>query len=361
MDLIVYSKMLRPVAIVDLLRLVDAIRSFMKCRTTFLSIQANARPQHVTRTEPKGATSLEIFPCLCKKSAGHVSEATMANYGIGAAKAEDFVGDLYRGILMREADAVGAQKYTGILNSSRTFENAAEIMKAFIGSAERAHLEQSIRDSRSLRLSAVGGYAEVISVGSHCVTAGSLKRFGLKKSSYPFDWIFSSIPMVTDCLRDDFAKFLDRKYHRFVPVEFREVKTANHCDHTYYKDNFGVKYVFNHRDITSNEDFEYYKRCVDRMRHVLSSNKKVLFLALVKGVCSVEDFEDLSCVLDAYPHVDLKVVNVIDSDDLSLSINITSSRGGDALYMFRSLRGTGATYMDNDVDEMLLREFLKRI
>ncbi|EPY6699651.1 papain-like cysteine peptidase [Klebsiella quasipneumoniae] len=44
----------------------------------------------------------------------------------------------------------------------------------------------------------------IVSPGSHCLTSWALKKFNLKKTSLPFDWIFSCPAMVIDCLWDDF-------------------------------------------------------------------------------------------------------------------------------------------------------------
>jgi hypothetical protein len=52
----------------------------------------------------------------------------------------------------------------------------------------------------------------VCSLGPRCHTASFLKRNHLKKASYPFDWIFSDIDMITHCLEDDFNIFLDKQY-----------------------------------------------------------------------------------------------------------------------------------------------------
>ncbi len=54
----------------------------------------------------------------------------------------------------------------------------------------------------------------VCSLGTLCHTATLLKRNNLKISSYPFDWIFSNINIIIDCIEDDFNSFLDKKYYK---------------------------------------------------------------------------------------------------------------------------------------------------
>jgi hypothetical protein len=85
-------------------------------------------------------------------------------------------------------------------------------------------VEKSVVD---LKLEKIAVYTRVISVGSQCATAGEIQRFGLKKASYPFDWLYSSLGMVADCIEDDFADFLDRSHHEVIPIAQRVQADAN--------------------------------------------------------------------------------------------------------------------------------------
>lgn len=117
-----------------------------------------------------------------------------------------------------------------------------------------------------------------ISLGTHCYTSWVLKSAGLKTASMPFDWLFSSSRMIRHCLDDDFATFLDRDFYRPVPIEEREAPSANVCQHLYYLENFGVKFVFNHRDPTTDVDYKYIQRCVERFRLAArDEGRKILF------------------------------------------------------------------------------------
>ena len=50
----------------------------------------------------------------------------------------------------------------------------------------------------------------VCSLGNRCHTAYLLKKCNLKKTSYPFDWIFSDLYMILHCIEDNFNKFLNK-------------------------------------------------------------------------------------------------------------------------------------------------------
>lgn len=119
----------------------------------------------------------------------------------------------------------------------------------------------------------------VVGLGTLCLTSQTLKQMGLKKSSMPFDWIFSSPEMVEHAIRDDFKEFLDRGNLKSVPVELRPERHLYRADNIFYRDNYGIKYIFNHHDPDWNDDdYNYFCRCVDRFRATRNGTERVLFL-----------------------------------------------------------------------------------
>jgi hypothetical protein len=112
----------------------------------------------------------------------------------------------------------------------------------------------------------------IVSLGTHCFTSGLLRRWGLRSYAGPFDWVFSSAAMVAHCIEDDFATFLDPAQFRPVPVELRKAgASSNRVNHTYYQEQFGVEFVFNHHDVHLPEDFAHYQRTVQRFQAGLQS------------------------------------------------------------------------------------------
>lgn len=123
--------------------------------------------------------------------------------------------------------------------------------------------------------------AHYISLGTHCFTASFLRRWGLRTESGPFDWLFSSVPMITHILDDDFKVFLDRSQYEPVPEhERKDGPLANRVHHRFYRDTFGVQHVFNHHDAHLDSAYEHFVRCVERFRRSMKSDgPKVLLLA----------------------------------------------------------------------------------
>ena len=115
----------------------------------------------------------------------------------------------------------------------------------------------------------------VCSLGSCCHTAELIKRRGYKMESYPFDWLFSDIDIVTKCINDNFETLLDKK--KYVSILGREKERC--CGHQSYKQK-----CFNHIDPLNNEeDYSYLARCVSRFRLLLKTQKKKLFIIILNN------------------------------------------------------------------------------
>lgn len=113
----------------------------------------------------------------------------------------------------------------------------------------------------------------VCSLGILCHTTDVLNRSGLKKCSYPFDWVFSDWNIIADCLENNFEKFLDKTLYSDPVFKF----TDRQCGHKSYHQDF-----FFHKNPRDREDdYEYYKRCITRFDDLLKSDKQKLFVILI--------------------------------------------------------------------------------
>ena len=109
----------------------------------------------------------------------------------------------------------------------------------------------------------------IIPLGCQCFSAFFLKTNNLKKTSYPFDWIFSSPKVIINILEDNFKKFLDKNYYMIRDIN------STHNKHLIYLPDL---MLFNHRNPLNDIDHLYYKRCIDRFYNVLKKKEKKLFL-----------------------------------------------------------------------------------
>ncbi|WNH12107.1 DUF1796 family putative cysteine peptidase [Thalassobellus suaedae] len=110
---------------------------------------------------------------------------------------------------------------------------------------------------------------ENISFGENCNTSTYLKKTSNKNASYPFDWIFSSPEIILHAIKDDFKSFLDKD--QIFQVNKKK------AGHRFYHSR-----MFNHRSpLTSDEDYNYYVRAVNRLRLVLENQEHSVFVITV--------------------------------------------------------------------------------
>lgn len=199
---------------------------------------------------------------------------------------EEDVHWAYRTFLRRtpESDEV-VRKY-------QSTSDLRTLVESFLRSPEYATIAGTIHSQ--IKLPA----ATYAVLGTHCFSGSFLGRLGVREWSGPFDWIFSSLPMVAHCIADDFKTFLDRSHYEPVPVDQRPHGPAvNRVQHRFYLSTFGVQYVFNHHDVHLDEGYDYIVRCVKRFRAALRSPQPKVFLTTCRR--SAETLAQLRQVAEA--------------------------------------------------------------
>lgn len=134
---------------------------------------------------------------------------------------------------------------------------------------ERTYLHQANEVASTIKLFLNNHEAEheVLSIGENCNTAWYIKLAGLKKASYPFDWIYSSPEIVAHCIKDNFKTFLDKNL-------IFKTRSGNSAGHTFYHAS-----LFNHRNpLKTENDYTYYQRCVERFIKKINSDNNLIFI-----------------------------------------------------------------------------------
>lgn len=137
------------------------------------------------------------------------------------------------------------------------------------------------------------GELNIHSLGSFCHAAQVLKELAVRRHTGPFDWIFSNAAAATHMLRDRFATYLDPQYFRIVPEEEKVDSSSNVCDHLYYKEQFGVKFMFNHHRPFEKEDGDFFRDAVQSFVHDLDSSTPCLLFHVARMNGKPEDFSAL--------------------------------------------------------------------
>lgn len=136
---------------------------------------------------------------------------------------------------------------------------------------------------------------KIIPMGYRCSSSEIIRILNLKKESYPFDWTISKLSTIKDCILNDFKEFLnlenyikkDINTYNVIDDVSLLIGGGNYIINTHYDpidkitDNFNtydLKLALIHHDIFKTEDYEYYKRCINRFKNILKSDDKKLYL-----------------------------------------------------------------------------------
>jgi hypothetical protein len=273
---------------------------------------------------------------------------------------------LFRVCLGREPDPVSFDDHLRLIARRGLSRSFQPILKAFVDLPE--FRRRNLFDALLSEPAAAAGSARadapvrhVVSLGSHCYTSFLLKRSGLKSFSTPFDWIFSSPEMVCHCLRDDFETFLDRRFFEPIAPDQRPSAMYGVCDHSFYRDRFGVQSVFNHHDPSTEKDFSYFSRAVGRLRSVLSSDQRSLFIMTSAAQDPTSVFERVLETLRARMKNPELLLIAIEGDHAELMPELSVKRedGPSRMIAMRPISKWGPVEFECIFDDLAIARYLR--
>lgn len=271
----------------------------------------------------------------------------------------ELVALLYQGILKRSADAVELE---GHINSAVSldyrFKTAVDLTRAFIEGPENQRASWLRGDKLLPHPADEKPVKHIASIGSHCAASYLLKSFALKRYSGPFDWIFSSLGMVADCIEDDFSDFLNREFYASLP---REQRSGPGADHLLYRDRHGIRSIFNHADPTEPEAYDALVRCVDRFRRMLASDGRKVLFALTRGNNVPKQFERLRNLLDArFQGCELLVVWLLKpASEVEHGVKLLSRDGSHRLFEMLPTSECGSVRFSKSFDDLVVQRLLR--
>ena len=121
---------------------------------------------------------------------------------------------------------------------------------------------------------------EFISIGPYCVSAEYLKNSNNRKLAFPFDWIFSSLNMISHCVQDEFKTFLNTDYIKFI--------NEQQSSHIIYDKLLNKRLdsilpvVFNHHNLKDDEIYKAYQRRCYRFLNAIK-NKNTYLVYTIKN------------------------------------------------------------------------------
>jgi hypothetical protein len=119
-----------------------------------------------------------------------------------------------------------------------------------------------------------------VSLGNYCLTSMLLKENNLKTESHPFDWIITSIENINHILSDNFIQFI-KKEHFINYIKNNKCKTINKF---YFYKTLKIfpkeKCDFQHHNMLNNNDYNYFKRCIDRFNTLNERYNNIIFIMI---------------------------------------------------------------------------------
>ena len=209
--------------------------------------------------------------------------------------------------------------------------------------------------------------ATVVSLGTRCLTARSLRRLGFNDFPMPFDWLENSPSMVRHCLETDFSVLLDQSYYRSLTGKRGPNDPGVGCSHEYYSRVHDLSALFTHSDPTREADYRYLLTCVERLRNVLTSNHRTVFVQVHHddGLAQ-QDFEASSTLLDSLTHAPnvLQIAVTAPGARLTLPVvSLVAQRGRHTLYRMQPTSPmTGVDFfgpVDNEAIDGLIAGYVR--
>lgn len=113
----------------------------------------------------------------------------------------------------------------------------------------------------------------VVSLGLSCMARYMIGRAGFDGPRYPFDDIFTCLPIVNDCLEDDFAEFLN--FDRLLPGEHPQAWVQSG-----YLKRYGQTATIAHHDMNIAANRASFERKVWRFRGLRFHREPIAFVAI---------------------------------------------------------------------------------
>ena len=202
-------------------------------------------------------------------------------------------------------------------------------------------------------------FVRAVSLGTSCYPAWLLQELGLRHAAYPFDWIFATPAMVLHMLEDGFRHFLDPASMQASARSDRDAAgTSKVCAHLYYRERFGVEWVFNHHDLSIPAVAASYRRRVDRFVAAMRDDHKTLLLMVNTGGDTTQaGFERLCAAIDAYgsDNTLLQIDVVRTGDVLDSGFGHAMACGRHRRRLFRSTSEIDGVRFRNPIDDLVMQ------
>jgi hypothetical protein len=154
-----------------------------------------------------------------------------------------------------------------------------------------------------------------VSIGPYCEASEELKKHNLYKLSFPFDWIFSSLEIIYDCIEDKFNKFLDKSlyidgnkhliYNNMLNTNIL-IKHHENYGNFNYKPSDGL--FINHHNFNNEDDYNKYVRRCNRLINYIENKENIIFFYYNPYTKEYNDLIEFSKLIEKYENI--KIIGI---------------------------------------------------
>ena len=106
----------------------------------------------------------------------------------------------------------------------------------------------------------------IISIGVDCGVAEMLKKYNLRKTAYPFDWIVT-YHGVSEIIKNNFIDYIPEINDKTEIIDGKP---------NIFNDLYGTKFI--HDNFPDKKEYEKYERRIKRFNDILNSKEDIIFI-----------------------------------------------------------------------------------
>jgi Putative papain-like cysteine peptidase (DUF1796) len=162
-----------------------------------------------------------------------------------------------------------------------------------------------------------------ISIGPYCESANILEKYQRRPQAFPFDFIFSSLPMIRHVITDRCSTFLDKTHltekngatHHAVYAEYLDTDILRR--HHYANQlpemaqNMKSRPVFLHHNLLEEETHKAFQRRCERLLSLIDRHEKIVFMYFNPYLNDHRDLFEFADSFHDYPNI--RIVGIADN------------------------------------------------
>lgn len=270
------------------------------------------------------------------------------------------IDNLYKEFLGRNADPDGLRyhmRHFEELGVARGTQHSVSIlMNSDEFQINKMHRGKLILKTDNKRING-NKVSHIISLGSHCLPALTLRKYGLKGKTLPFDWTYAHPKLVLDCLENGFSSLLNTSNIHTISRGIKSTNIKYWWDSKYH--------TFPHHDLNDHGELLKFERYANRFNEILNSGDSKIFLIISRRMYDLSShiIKIKDALIRRTSNFKLIGIQLVSDDKYQypVGLNEVFNDGVCEFYNFSSLSmEEGIGQFQSAFDEMIIISLLSR-